>query len=380
MSFVVVEFLDEKAVEVVPKSWIMHKEKGLFCYWPPRAGAAAKVKKEEIPDKEKWNSYEIRIFSSAETYSKAQELSRRAEVTSNVETEPEGPKSRATKKPARYDFSDEADDEGDNPEFSHTPSVAVLPQSPHLNVGLSKTSSHHTKHSVVHERFSSPEWSDPSFKTRSSSRSSEIIHVNAQDLKKKYTSASSDRGATELVPVSQTEFAEFKSAVMANFKTIQENQRLMLSCLQSSSSGLGDDVEDVLPAPVSSLEELDDLNSKLADQSFKRNLTLYLSSFGGHSLGDAVRRIFKKLGTNSVWSFYSLKGKKGKLPFSDLPICKVIIRACMRTYKEAKTSAVEHQISEALKHAPKRKGGPKYKEPEQKRREHFVEESSNSSD
>ncbi|XP_045131047.1 2-aminomuconic semialdehyde dehydrogenase-like isoform X2 [Portunus trituberculatus] len=125
---------------------------------------------------------------------------------------------------------------------------------------------------------------------------------------------------------------------MANFKTIQENQRLMLSCLQSSSSGLGDDVEDVLPAP-----------------------TLYLSSFGGHSLGDAVRRIFKKLGTNSVWSFYSLKGKKGKLPFSDLPICKVIIRACMRTYKEAKTSAVEHQISEALKHAPKRKGGQKYK-------------------
>ncbi|XP_045109087.1 uncharacterized protein LOC123520506 isoform X2 [Portunus trituberculatus] len=193
---------------------------GLFCYWPPRAGAAAKVKKEEIPDKEKWNSYEIRIFSSAETYSKAQELSRRAEVTSNVETEPEGPKSRVTKKPARYDFSDEADDEGDNPEFSHTPSVAVLPQSPHLNVGLSKTSSHHTKNSVVHERFSSPEWSDASFKTRSSSRSSEIIHVNAQDLKKKYTS-------------------EFKSAVMANFKTIQENQRLMLSCLQSSSSGLG---------------------------------------------------------------------------------------------------------------------------------------------
>lgn len=58
---------------------------------------------------------------------------------------------------------------------------------------------------------------------------------------------------------------------MANFKTVQENQRLMLSLLQSSS-GLGDDVEDVLPAPVSSLEELNDLCSKLADQSFKRKL------------------------------------------------------------------------------------------------------------
>ena len=30
MSFVVVEFLDEKAVEVVPKSWIMHTDKVSF--------------------------------------------------------------------------------------------------------------------------------------------------------------------------------------------------------------------------------------------------------------------------------------------------------------------------------------------------------------
>ena len=56
--------------------------------------------------------------------------------------------------------------------------------------------------------------------------------------------------------------------------------------------------------------------------------TLYLSSFGGHSLGDAVRRTLSKLGTNSVWSFYSLKGKKGKLSFSNLPICQVIISKC----------------------------------------------------
>lgn len=36
-----------------------------YCYWPPRAGASAKVKREEIPDKETWNVYEIRIFSFA---------------------------------------------------------------------------------------------------------------------------------------------------------------------------------------------------------------------------------------------------------------------------------------------------------------------------
>lgn len=36
-----------------------------YCYWPPRAGASAKVKREEMPDKEKWKTYEIRIFSYA---------------------------------------------------------------------------------------------------------------------------------------------------------------------------------------------------------------------------------------------------------------------------------------------------------------------------
>lgn len=38
---------------------------GMFCYWPPMAGASAKVKRDEIPDTEKWKLYEIRISSSA---------------------------------------------------------------------------------------------------------------------------------------------------------------------------------------------------------------------------------------------------------------------------------------------------------------------------
>ena len=35
-----------------------------YCYRPPRASASAKVKRQEMPDAEKWTSYEMRIFSS----------------------------------------------------------------------------------------------------------------------------------------------------------------------------------------------------------------------------------------------------------------------------------------------------------------------------
>ncbi|XP_064091572.1 uncharacterized protein LOC135205139 [Macrobrachium nipponense] len=69
---------------------------------------------------------------------------------------------------------------------------------------------------------------------------------------------------------------------------------------EAAGSG-GEDVDDVLPAPVRSLEVLDDSCTKLTDETFKKKLTLYLSSLGGHSLGDTVHRI-KKLGSNIVWS------------------------------------------------------------------------------
>ncbi len=45
----------------------------------------------------------------------------------------------------------------------------------------------------------------------------------------------------------------------------------------------------------------------------------------GHSLPESVRRIMAKLGTNKLWSVYSLKGRKGKSSFKDLAICKLVI-------------------------------------------------------
>ena len=42
-------------------------------------------------------------------------------------------------------------------------------------------------------------------------------------------------------------------------------------------------------------------------------------------MGDALRRIVHKLGTTGLWSLYSLKGWKGKLPFNILTLLNVII-------------------------------------------------------
>ena len=57
---------------------------------------------------------------------------------------------------------------------------------------------------------------------------------------------------------------------MAHIKAKKEDVQMLVNFTQSRESR--EYVEDVLPSPVSSLEELNDLCSKLADQSFKRKL------------------------------------------------------------------------------------------------------------
>ncbi|XP_065652669.1 uncharacterized protein LOC136079924 [Hydra vulgaris] len=82
--FVVVEFVDEQSVEVMPKSWIVYENEQLFGYWP-RKDPVCRVKKSELPDP-KWPLYKIRTFGAAvESYSKASNLAKKALVMSNVE-------------------------------------------------------------------------------------------------------------------------------------------------------------------------------------------------------------------------------------------------------------------------------------------------------
>ncbi|MGH0131321.1 UNVERIFIED_CONTAM: hypothetical protein FKN15_045545 [Acipenser sinensis] len=52
----------------------------------------------------------------------------------------------------------------------------------------------------------------------------------------------------------------------------------------------------------------------------------YLSSLGGITLGDTVRRIMKKVATYRVWAQFSLKGRKGKSALADISICRVLLR------------------------------------------------------
>ncbi|XP_061913042.1 uncharacterized protein LOC133656142 isoform X5 [Entelurus aequoreus] len=61
-SFVVVEFLGEHSVAVVPTKWTEDDGKNTFCYWPRPNPTHSRIRKAEIPDKQFWERLPIRVF------------------------------------------------------------------------------------------------------------------------------------------------------------------------------------------------------------------------------------------------------------------------------------------------------------------------------
>jgi len=55
--------------------------------------------------------------------------------------------------------------------------------------------------------------------------------------------------------------------------------------------------------------------------SFKVN---FLAALGGVRPSESVRKMLRKLGTKSLWSGYSLRGKKATKPFSESPLMRFL--------------------------------------------------------
>lgn len=51
----------------------------------------------------------------------------------------------------------------------------------------------------------------------------------------------------------------------------------------------------------------------------------FLARLSSHNVEVSVRHMMRFLGTNNLWSKYSLKGFKGKLPLKSLPVYSAII-------------------------------------------------------
>ncbi|XP_072037558.1 uncharacterized protein [Amphiura filiformis] len=99
-EYAVVIFVDESTVDVISSSWIegggRHEEgEENYCYWPTH-NPAYKARKHDIPDEERWGRCKIRVIKLTKDYMKAKNCARKAEETSNLETDDEGTMQRKT--------------------------------------------------------------------------------------------------------------------------------------------------------------------------------------------------------------------------------------------------------------------------------------------
>lgn len=50
----------------------------------------------------------------------------------------------------------------------------------------------------------------------------------------------------------------------------------------------------------------------------------YCGALCGADVGDSARRILAKIGSNNLWSSYSLKGRRGKMAFKSTAVCRLV--------------------------------------------------------
>ncbi|KAG1696613.1 hypothetical protein GQR58_006258 [Nymphon striatum] len=337
-KFVVVEFPaeTEKSAAVIHCSWL----NGIFkCYYPSSTlDIIDKVKKEELPDRENWPLYKIQIKAAEESYEKAE--------------------SHLIKKEIIHFSSDNEQ----TPESENLPEhyLEDLITSNDISVNTNKLRKKHLcddSENNDSELINASDICETSLQPNS---------VTLTPLRWKPSSNSiQDEPKTRCNNEANLEpLNSFQTEVLTRMKVLEDNQKEVLNILKNmvGPPTRFEDIDDLLPEPIDTKEQLVELSHLLNDSNFKNLMINYLALLGGTDIGNSIRRILQKLGTNRLWSLYSLKGKRGKESLMDLrSVFQVIFRACTRNHASTKLSEVELHVAEALKHAPKKKGGTHYK-------------------
>ncbi|CAL8332219.1 unnamed protein product [Arctogadus glacialis] len=347
LKFSVVHFLEENEVDVAPSLWLAKSNGVLNCYWPAN-NASVLVRRCALPDKVLWKKYKVRVFSTTDSYSLARERARKGQDTSQVETVEIN--SRRINVPARYQEPD-SDDEGEViKKKKRTIKPGVLPRGPAFPSPPIITPVRVDDEGMagVSAAGIQPHNISPCESSTIGGETYEAFQGNHQD-------------GTDTVSKEIFSFLEgMERRIMLKLERMHEDLRngngRVMEAVESRPGRTSEAAEeDMLEGPCQNLTDLEDLCKKIADRSFKKKMIRHLSLLGGSNVGDGVRRMLKKIGTNELWKGFSLKGRKGKRPFHSLLIYDVVIRACSRTFPNVDCQKVEEAIAVTLKHAPHRR-------------------------
>ncbi|XP_061190147.1 uncharacterized protein LOC133198007 [Saccostrea echinata] len=393
--FAVVHFPDEDCVECVPMSWL-HEGK---CYWPQKE-AKKKIKNLAIPDKEKWTLYNIRkLGQDYEDYDTARKYCKKAEETSNFETDDD---TRKKKTPARFYSSSESEDDNDidgkgSAGLPKPPKVISslkglkrttndlegqgnsAPLKKKLLLASKETDTHPSPRSpspppavprsqtvtTVRRQLLSPVRRSPRSKTtlsgREETRRNLATPPRVQALSISHTTASrSSANSAEKEDVHSV--PELLRQVLAKLDHLQSDMTALRNHMTTADVEV-EDIESFLPSQrkLDSSEDIKQLEESLDESSRKKMITSLASLQGGNDAGEICRTVMRALMTNNAMSQYSGTGQKGKLPFIGTPLYKIILSAARKASKKTLAfQEIKTEVLDVLRNAPNKPGGTNY--------------------
>ncbi|XP_069195215.1 uncharacterized protein [Procambarus clarkii] len=383
--YAVVGFNDN-TVGIISTTWIEKSDEATLCWWPLSRHTVS-AQKHEKPDRITWQVHVISsVLSTTDDFDVAKRRCLVTEDRSNVETDDNVDHFQQRKRKPCFRY--EAENAENNKWNQHpsqskkkcspsshenTPSKEIsLLQKPCLSGILSETNRTILQKpspvkNALHNTPSTPsvfphednELVTPSTSVVRTPRSRnlfdpKLLHKNDGSLKEMMQNMSN------ILQAIYTEHNEQKN-IIAELK--RDLKILKTTLMKITTKETDKIIEDLIPNPIAAESDLIALNRKLeAESNFRTKFVLLLTSVRGSDCATTVRRIMKKIGTNGLWSLYSMKGQKKKLAFlQKQELYNVILKSSISAHPHVKEQDVTYQISEVLKHAPNRPGGSRYK-------------------
>ncbi|RZF46994.1 hypothetical protein LSTR_LSTR011857 [Laodelphax striatellus] len=296
--WVVVHFIDESNVEVVPSSWV----DGDSCWWPQNT-ASEKIKKlveREIPPGSQtcmWRRYKARTLGvECESLLTARKKCSQAQYTSDLASDSpstNGKRKRTLKRPSIYSSSDEDDPGAVTPGVCSSPGIFMptFPEEPNTD---------------TNQLISHP----------STSKSTE--QTERGDNFNKYLMRQ-----INLIKVRLNKIDETQERILS---LMQEQREAVAVPLTTTPTPLQPDLIETIKnqLPITTDEQMDLVEDELSSKEKMEEMARYLSSKGGNRTADIVRRILKSTMTDEYASNYSWIGFKKKKVFSSLRLKEAI--------------------------------------------------------
>ncbi|XP_076135337.1 uncharacterized protein LOC143117474 [Alosa pseudoharengus] len=353
----IVEFLGEKTVGIVASNWIRKEGDKTYSYWPLN-NPTQRAKERVLHDPKTWLKRPVRIFSSSDDWDQAVRRNKRAETKSCVETGKEDKGKRIIVKPKKFTHNVEKKTQKKKEKKQVQHSKTSLPPAPQTGLSTPRPSSSYLSPQPSPQHPPQQYASRPATDDDDSLPSSPARHYTDNDddsipssIEPPSPIYTGDGDRRETMPIWAKNINATLEVLLRKVETMEQNQREALRLLQAKQHGdPGEATVELEQAQTQA--ELNKLEEHLKNRDFTKKMISHLSLVGGSNPGECVRRVLRSVASNYVWSSYSLRGKKGKMPLLGTAVGSTIKQAIMKWKPGLGEKDVELLIAEVLKHAP----------------------------